>query len=221
MQKNFFFFFKNWGHFSWGKQWKIRTLSGYSMILRNYYYLLSRKWQNVYLSFYLHMHACVRAQSLQPCLTLWHTMDCSPPGSCVHGILQARILVWDAIPSSRGSFGPRDRTCISCISCIGRQILLPLSHLGNPLIYKPIHNFFFIVVRINDLFEFREGKFQWQTENKVENVWMKAGRMGESLILSLWGAGFKHCSWYLTKASFPEYMEVQFLDFKRGSLLII
>ena len=113
------------------------------MILRNYYYLLSRKWQNVYLSFYLHVHACVCAQSLQPCLTLWHTMDCSPPGSCVHGILQARILVWDAIPSSRGSFGPRDRTCISCISCIGRQILLPLSHLGNPLIYKPIHNFFF------------------------------------------------------------------------------
>ena len=43
-----------------------------------------------------------------------------PPGSSVHGILQARILEWVAMPSSRGSSWPRDRTCVSCI---GRQIL--------------------------------------------------------------------------------------------------
>ena len=47
-------------------------------------------------------------------------MDCSPPGSSVHGILQARILEWVAISSSRESFWPRDRTCVSCA---GRQIL--------------------------------------------------------------------------------------------------
>ena len=41
-------------------------------------------------------------------------MDCSPPGSSVHGILQARILEWVAMPSSRGSSPPRDQTCISC-----------------------------------------------------------------------------------------------------------
>ena len=40
----------------------------------------------------------------------------SPPSSSVHGILQARMLEWVAIPSSRGSFRPRDRTCISCIA---------------------------------------------------------------------------------------------------------
>ena len=40
------------------------------------------------------------------------TMDCSPPGSSVHGILQARILEWVAMPSSRGSSWPRDWTCI-------------------------------------------------------------------------------------------------------------
>ena len=50
-------------------------------------------------------------------------MDCSPPGSSVRGIFQPRILEWFAISSSRGSFWSRDRTCISHISCIGRQIL--------------------------------------------------------------------------------------------------
>ena len=39
----------------------------------------------------------------QLCLTLFDPMDCSPPGSSVHGILQARILEWVAIPFSRGS----------------------------------------------------------------------------------------------------------------------
>ena len=43
-------------------------------------------------------------------------MDCSPPGSFIHGILQARILEWVAISSSRGSSWPRDQTYISCIA---------------------------------------------------------------------------------------------------------
>ena len=43
-------------------------------------------------------------------------MDCSPPGSSVPGILQARILEWVAIPFSRGSSRPRDRTQVSCIA---------------------------------------------------------------------------------------------------------
>ena len=50
-------------------------------------------------------------------------MDCSPSGSSVPGILQARILEWVAMPFSRGSSQPRDRTHISQVSCIGRQIL--------------------------------------------------------------------------------------------------
>ena len=51
---------------------------------------------------------------------LYDPMDCSPPGSSVHGILQARILEWVAIPSCRRSSWPRDRTRVSCI---GRWIL--------------------------------------------------------------------------------------------------
>ena len=52
----------------------------------------------------------MRAQSLQSCLTLCDPVDCVPPGSYVHGILQARVQEWVAVPSSRGPSQPRDRT---------------------------------------------------------------------------------------------------------------
>ena len=50
-------------------------------------------------------------------------MDCSLPGSFVHGIFQTRVLEWVAIAFFRGSSPARDQTCVSCVSCIGRQIL--------------------------------------------------------------------------------------------------
>ena len=50
------------------------------------------------------------ARSLQSCLTLGDPVDCSPPGSSIHGIPQAGILEWVAMPSSSGSSRPRDRT---------------------------------------------------------------------------------------------------------------
>ena len=52
----------------------------------------------------------------QSYLTLCNPMDCSPPGSSVHGILQARLLEWVAMPSSRGSSQSRDQTHISHVS---------------------------------------------------------------------------------------------------------
>ena len=52
----------------------------------------------------------------QSCPTLCDSMDCSPPGFSVHGILQARILEWVAMPSSRESSWPKDRTEVSCIA---------------------------------------------------------------------------------------------------------
>ena len=61
--------------------------------------------------------------SVQSFLTLCNPMDCSPPCSSVHGIIPARILEWAAIFSSRESSQTRDRTSMSCVSCIGRQIL--------------------------------------------------------------------------------------------------
>ena len=49
-------------------------------------------------------------------------VDCSPPGSSLHGILQVRILEWVAIPFSRGSSQPRDQTWVSCI--VGRHFTI-------------------------------------------------------------------------------------------------
>ena len=47
---------------------------------------------------------------------LCNPMDCSPQGSSVHGIIQASVLEWVAIPFSRGSFPPRNQTQVSCIT---------------------------------------------------------------------------------------------------------
>ena len=58
----------------------------------------------------------------QSCPTLCDPVDCSTPGSSVHGILQARILEWVAISFSRGSPRPRDRTQVSRIA--GRHFTL-------------------------------------------------------------------------------------------------
>ena len=66
---------------------------------------------------------CMRAKLLQLCPTVCNPVDHSPPGSIVLGILQARILEWVAMPSSRGSSRPRTQTSTFYISCTGRQVL--------------------------------------------------------------------------------------------------
>ena len=58
----------------------------------------------------------------QSCLTLCDQMDCSLPGSSVHGVIQARIMEWVAISFSRGSSWPRDWTQVSCI--VGRHFTI-------------------------------------------------------------------------------------------------
>ena len=73
------------------------------------------------------MKVKIQSEVAQSCLTLRDSMDCSLPGSSVHGIFQARVLEWVVIPFSRGSSQPRDLTCVSCI---GGWILYHLSHLG-------------------------------------------------------------------------------------------
>ena len=65
-------------------------------------------------------HWVLDVLSIQSRLTLCDPRDCSPPGSSVHGIIQARILEWVAIFFSRGSSWRREQTCVSCI---GRWIL--------------------------------------------------------------------------------------------------
>ena len=65
-------------------------------------------------------YCCSVTQLIQ---TFYNPMDCSPSGSSVCGILQARILERVVIPSSRSSSWPRDWTSISWVSCIGKQVL--------------------------------------------------------------------------------------------------
>ena len=83
-----------------------------------------------YLDLWQHSHTC--AKSHQSCPTFCDPMDCGLPGSSVQGILQARILQWVAIPSSRGSFQPRDRICISLWFLHWQEGSLPRVPPGNP-----------------------------------------------------------------------------------------
>ena len=63
------------------------------------------------------LSACVCAKLLQSCLALCDPVGYSLPGSSIHGILQARILEWAAMPSFKGSSWPRNQTWVSYVSC--------------------------------------------------------------------------------------------------------
>ena len=89
-------------------------------ILGNSLWELSAPWSKVWLPWGCQVVLCSAAQ-LYP--TLCNPMDRNPPGSSVHGVFQARMLEWVAISSSRGASPPRDQARISCVACIGRQIL--------------------------------------------------------------------------------------------------
>ena len=100
------------------------------------------KWQCFTLLWLRNIHinihyVCMGAVLLQLCPTLCDAMDCSLPGSSVHGILQARILEWVATPSSRGSSPPRVWTWVSCSSCIAGGFFTagPLGKPQIPFIY--------------------------------------------------------------------------------------
>jgi len=98
------------------------------VLLRTYYCWY---YSNVFLIFYKILKNLLEkaVQGLcsvaQSSLTLCNPLDYSLPGSFVHGLFQAGILEWVAISSSSGSSWPRDQTCVSLVSCIGRQILYP------------------------------------------------------------------------------------------------
>ena len=84
---------------SWGLQY---TLSGTLHLT-----LLRKKYESS------RSQIEVKVLVAQLCLTLYGPMDCSPPGSSVHGILQARTLEWVVVPFPRGSSRPRDQTLVS------------------------------------------------------------------------------------------------------------
>ena len=102
---------------------------------------------------------CMHAKLLQSCSTVCNPMDCSMLCSSVHEVLQRKILEWVVISISRGSSWPRDWTCISSVSCIGRQVLYHQHHLDKmnqfflPLIVFKHHNFSFPISDVYISFE--------------------------------------------------------------------
>ena len=88
------------GHVDTQEKWM--PISGSSKIIRRKGWLFSYVFC-----------VCMCVKPLLSCPTLCDPMDCSLPGSSVHGILQARVLEWAAMPSSWRSFWPRDQTHVS------------------------------------------------------------------------------------------------------------
>ena len=84
--------------------------------------------------FYIPVRACCHFSCVQLC----DPADHSPPGSSVCGMSQASILDWVAISFSRGSSQPRDRTCVSYVSCTGRRVL-STSTPGRPVCRKHLN----------------------------------------------------------------------------------
>ena len=100
-------------------------------------WLVSLTWP---FSSFVRVVACVIACACsvtQSWPALCNTIDCSLPSSSVHRILQVRILEWVAITSSRGSSWSRDWSHVSCVSCIGRQILYYWATWDAPWGWKP------------------------------------------------------------------------------------
>ena len=86
-------------------------------------------------------HVCVYSFA-QSCPTLFDPVDYSPPGYSVHGILQARILRWVAMPFSRGSSPPKYQTGSPALQA---DFFLPLSHGGSPLVACHVFKFVYMV----------------------------------------------------------------------------
>ena len=89
-------------------------------------FCITKERHGFYSSVWLLFLLTMRAKSLQSCLTLCNpwTVACQTPLSM--GIIQARILEWVSLLSSRGSSQPRDQTYVSYVSCIGRWVQLSL-----------------------------------------------------------------------------------------------
>ena len=89
---------------------------------------------------------CVGVLSHFSHVRLCNSMDCSPPGSSVHGIFQARILEWVAMPSSRGSSWPRNQTHISCIAGRFFTVEPPEKPYPHPIVPAKIWGMIFLLL---------------------------------------------------------------------------
>ena len=148
---------------------------------------------------------CVCVLVAQLCLTLWDPMDCSPSGSSVHGILQARILEWVTTLCSRGSSWLRDQTQVFCI--------IDRSHLSHVASSKQQSNnslmHAFIMVCDSICCSDFSGRILESVPSRNSSLWL--------------GARVKKHTWSLTGASlYPSlsyYWRYQRENFPGGSVV--
>ena len=99
----------------------------------------------------------VQVLTAQSCPTLCNPINCNPPGSSVHGNLQARTLEWRAVPFSRESSRPSDQTQTSCFACG----FLTIEHQGGPEVCKHPKKCLPQYLFSNSLWEKREKCFKF------------------------------------------------------------
>ena len=170
------------------------------------------------------------AKALQSCLTLW-SMDCSPPGSPVHVILQATILEWAAILSLRGSSWTRDQTHVS-VFFLGSWVLYHWHHVGSSVFS---HNPYNIPLtesnQVQLLVVYSEGsetkKIEWtcsrasQVELKVKNLPANAGDLRDTGSIPGSGRSWRR-AWQPTAVFLPgespqteEFGKLQFMGLQK------
>ena len=150
----------------------------------------------------------VRAPSPQSSPTLCNPMDCSPPGPSVYEIIQARILEWVAISSSRESSPPRNQTQVSCISCLGRRVLYHWAiREANLISTKFKKEFCGLSITLGRMLMREKERSSWETGHLalLWADWIPAELLhinsGKSLLFNLWqkiyhGTRF----WHLTSS---------------------
>ena len=120
-------------------------------------------------------------------------------GSSVHGIFQVRILEWVDISYFRGSCWPRDRTQVTCISCIGRWILYHKSHLGSLYIIY-IYYFYFIASLQITYITFLVWKCKWIKKEKKTQYYSGLKQTFPNIGLLAWKVVIMGCETYTLKA---------------------
>ena len=151
-----------------------------------------------------YLHACMHAKLIQSCPILCDSVAFSWPGSSVHGILQARILEWVGLLFSRWSLQPRNWTCVSSISCIGRQVLYHLWYLKSWLVIWGSTN------AQNPCFN-----LGWLWSDLLDPE-LPMGWVGASIVTTLW-VSFSICSICLLSSSQPLFQRIPYNNLLHAS----
>ena len=136
-------------------------------------------------------------------------MDCSPPGSSVHGIFQAWILDWVAISFSRGSSWPKDRNWVSHI--VGRRFIIQATREDNGLIYH--------VIRFGEQFPLNWASLVAQRLKSLPPMWETRVRsLGLPVCPSIHNLDFKSFFLWNLQVDSKFYTKIQRANYNKDTL---